>query len=299
MRSFFTTKTLIIAGLAALVALGAGCPANTNVNVNANADNTNSNINSNEGESNSDTNSTSSMIEANEPDEYEGVVTIGIQTSGETTQKMPTLQAKVARDGENRRMELSMPNGEKLIYLTVGADQYVIAPARKQFAKLDEQALGFEVRKLLMPDQIVSQVKALEGVKRAGEEKFNGRDVVRYTFESEAETNSSAGEVETASFVLVDKETNLPLRSVIEMESKGGNVGGVSKIMTVTEIKDLKTEVDDAMFKKPEGYDEVTPEEVRAQVQTFLVAAQAIVGQLMQSAQNPTPTPSGNSNTDR
>ncbi len=289
-------RILITITTVTVTTVAGGCVANTNTNADTNLDGNNTNVNENADLGNTNTSSLGSVIDTGEPDEYQGVVSIGIQTSGDAKTKMPALEARVARDGENRWMELALPNGEKLIYLTVGDDQYVVAPARKQYAKLDEESLGFEVRKLLMPDQIVTQIKALEGVKRAGEEKYNGRDVVKYTFESSAETKSSAGEVETESFVLIDKETNLPLRSVIDIESKDGKVGGISKLKTVTEIRDLKTEVDDNLFKKPEGYDEVTPEEVRAQIQIFLNAAQLVIGQLIQSAQDPTPTPASQSN---
>lgn len=269
--------SLLTVAIVGLTACNPATETNTN-NANVNLTNTNENaVNTN-----TNTNSTAA-IEAAEPDEYKATVKISVETQGKdkASSKMPTLQANVARDGESRWMELTMPNGEKLIYLTRDGEQFIIAPARKQYAKLDKETLGFEVRKLMMPDDIVNRVKSLEGVERAGEETFNGRDVTKYTFRNTAETGTASGEVETKSFVLIDKETELPLRLVMDIESEKGQVSGVSGLKAVTEISNLTTTVDESLFALPEGYDKVEPEEVRKQVQTFIDAAQLVVGQLL------------------
>ncbi|QQS40939.1 MAG: hypothetical protein IPM63_16465 [Acidobacteriota bacterium] len=286
------TKTLLTLLFTVSVGALTACNPTTGSN-NANTNGNLTNTNENTFNTNLNTNANSSAaIEAAEPDEYKATVSISVDTKGDgenastSKSQIPALQANVARYGENRRMELTMPNGEKLIYLTRDSDQYLLAPARKQYAELDKETLGFEIRKLMMPDDIVDRVKRLEGVERAGEEKYNGRDVVRYTFRNSAETGTQSGEVETESFVLIDKETELPLRLVMDIRSEKGSVSGVSGVKAVTEITNLSTDVDASLFELPEGLDKVEAEEVRSQVQTFIDAAQLVVGQLLQDVQS-------------
>jgi hypothetical protein len=50
---------------------------------------------------------------------------------------------------------------------------------------------------MLMPEQIVQQVKSVPGVQRVGEEKYNGRDVIKYRYGSVTDTQSQAGQVAT------------------------------------------------------------------------------------------------------
>ncbi|HUF03513.1 MAG TPA: hypothetical protein VMM38_04990 [Aridibacter sp.] len=275
----------LLALTVAMLGLTACNPA-TNVdtdNTNDNAANTNDNtFNSN---INTDANA-AAAIGASEPDKYSATVSISVETrSGNNAEsRIPTLQANVARDGDNRRMELSMPNGEKLIYLTRGSEQFLVAPARKQYAELNEETLGFEIRKLMMPDEIVDRVKNLKGVERAGNEKYKGRDATKYTFENTAETGTQSGDVKTESFVLIDEETDLPLRIVMVVQSEKGQVSGVSGVKAVTEISNLSTDVDDNAFEVPEGFDKVEASEVRSHVQTFFDAAQLVVGQLLTDA---------------
>lgn len=285
-------KLFYFLSLFVIVGLGFACTppdANTSPTTNSNqTENANLDANS-ETKVNTESNGETSAIETEEPEEYKATVSINAETMGETKTKIPTLKANVARKGENRRMEVSTPTGEKFVYLTVGDKQFVIAPARKQYAELDKEAVGFEVRKILMPDQIVNQIKTLKGVKKAGEDKYNGRDVVKYTYEGESKTNTKAGEVESESIVLVDKETNLPIKSVFIAESDSAQVKGVSGMKITTEISDINTEVGEDLFAEPTDFEKVKPEQVRSQLQAFFDAAQLIVGQMLKSNQ-----PAGN-----
>lgn len=287
MKMNIRMKFLYLSCLLTVLALSFACtPPATNSNATTNANETaNANESANEINANSETTNGASAINADEPNEYSAKVSINVETMGDNKTKTPTLTANVARDGENRRMELSMPNGEKIIYLTIGEKQYIVAPARKQYAELDKETLGVEVRKLLTPDQIINQVKALKGVKKAGEEKYNDMDVVKYTYQGESETNTKAGEVEAESYVLVDKATNLPVKSVTNVQSDSGQVKGVSGLKIVTEISDIKTELEDNLFEEPKDFEKVEAEQVRSQAKAFFDAAQLIVGQMLKANQ--------------
>jgi hypothetical protein len=294
--------SFLILSVVAGLALGCGAPtpnSNSNTTISNNS-NLNININSNVNSTNTNANSTSttSGVETKEPDVYTATVTLKFETLGDQKMPLPMLQANVARSGADRRMEFSLPGGEKLIYLDKGDKQFVISPNRKQYAELTKEALGFEVRRMLMPGEIVNQVKNIKGVERVGEEQVSGRTVIKYRYGATANTGTQAGQVNTESFVYVDKETSLPLRSETVSQSSG-NVQGMNGIKIGTEMSNITTTADASLFAEPTDYKKVAPEEVKQQVNLVFNAAAAIIAQLMRSAQTspntapkePPPTP--------
>lgn len=289
--------SLVILSLSATFLLGCGAPAGNSgtntVSTGNNSNNLNININSNAvATSNSNTNSTGgTTIDAKEPDTYQATVSIKFETMGDQKMSMPTIQANVARSGDDRRMEFSLPNGEKLIYLDKGGRQLVISPSRKQYAELNKESLGFEVRRMLMPGEIVNQVKNVKGVERVGEEQLSGRTVVKYRYGATASTGTQAGQVNTESFVYVDKETSLPLRSETVSQAQSGNVQGVSGIRAGTEMTNVSTTVDPSLFADPPAdYKKVEPDQVRQQVESVFNMVMAILPRLIQSGQQSQPS---------
>lgn len=279
---------LLLGIIVTAVLIAAGCqpPANTNV-ANTTVVNTNTNVNSN---SNTTTTSTTT-ITTSEPEQYQANIRLTLETLGTANKaSMPPLGAMVARSGADRVMEFAMPTGEKVIYLDKGGMNYVILPGRKQYAELTKEALGFEVRRLLMPEQIVQQVKAIPGVRLVGEETANGRTVVKYAYSGAANTQTQAGTVATESYVLVDKETSLPVRSeTVSQSQSGGNVQGISGVRVVTEMTDIKTTPDASIFMLPAEYQKIDPEQVKAQANIVFQAAAAIITQMVNQASANTP----------
>ncbi len=289
-------KKSIWVSLFCVTCFGLACQppaANTTVNT---AFNTNSNLSFNTNSANSNVSNSNMIdtsgatIETKEPEQYQAAVTLKFEVSGAQNLAVPPLKAEVARNGADRRMEFALPNGEKLIYIDHNGKQFVVAPARKQYAELTKEALGFEVRRLLMPEQIVNQVKNLKGVERVGEEKVGDRDAVKYRYGATTDTQTKAGTVATESVVLVDKETGLPLRSVTNSESQTGNVQGIKGLTFVTEMSNIRTTADPSLFAEPTDYKQVEPEQIKAQVDMVFNAAVALFSQLMKSAQ-PVATP--------
>ncbi len=270
-----------------------GCPTapttETNTENSTNTSNENStNINSNESNENSanaSDDSSTSTLEAKEPEKYTAKINLKIEAVSENNNaSMPSLTANVARDGANKRMEFSLPNGQKIVYLEIGSKNLVILPDRKQYAELTKEAVGMDVRSLMTPEQIVQRAKGIKGLEKVGEEKYNGRDAVKYKYSATTKTNSKAGDVDTESFVFVDKETGLPLKTEIVSESKDGNVNGFKGIKIVTEMTDIKTEVSEDLFKEPEGFAKVEEKQIRDQINLLFNAAGAIIKQMMQNA---------------
>lgn len=264
---------------------------NVNVTTNTNSNSANSNVLAGDNVG----------IEAKEPDQYQAKVTLKLETSGpEKTAALPTLSAVVAKSGNDKRMEFSLPNNEKIIYLDRGGQQLIVYPQRKQYAELNKESLGFEIRQLLMPEQIVKKVQNIRGVKRSGEEKFGARDVIKYTYSATTQVNSqppttaansqSPTNVATDSVVLVDKETGLPLRSETYAESQNSTVSGMKSLRLVTEMTDLQTTVDPSLFAEPTDYKKVAPEEIRSQVDLIFRA----IGALLQQAMNSQTSGGGN-----
>lgn len=291
MKNFYRKSFLSFAGLSLALFAAACQPPATNTNTGFTNTNTNTNLNANVN-TNTNSSNTNSMsgINTNEPDQYQATVTLKFETSGTNAVATPPLSAEVARNGADRRMEFAFAGGEKFIYLTKDGKQYLMSPNRKQIAELNKESLGFDVRNLMTPEQIVNQVKTLKGVEMVGEEKVDGRDAIKYRYGSTTDTQTKAGQVTTESFILVDKATGLPLRSVTDAASNSSNVQGVSGLKFITEINNIRETAEPALFDKPADYKEVQPEEIRQQMNTVLNAAVAIIGQLMKSMQ-PNQTP--------
>ena len=275
----------------------AGCqsPAGNVTTVNSNMNTVNSFANtsnfnsSNASNVNSNSASTSSAVDAKEPDKYSATVKLMLEALGEQQKaSLPAITAVVARSGADRRMEFSLPNGEKIIYLDTAGSNFLILPNRKQYAELTKEAVGFEVRRMLMPEQIVNQVKGMQGVQRVGDETLNGRKVVKYSYAATANTQTRAGDVATESYLLIDSETGLPLRSeTVSQAQGGGNVQGYKGMRLVTEMTDIKTEPDMQLVTLPTDYAKIDPEQVKAQASLIFNAVAAIAGQAMQQQSGP------------
>jgi hypothetical protein len=294
-RAFFG-KVILLSVSAGIFLTACGQPAG-NMNSNSatmNANSANSNANSSNVNASANTNLTSSAVtvEAKEPEQYQAKVTLKLEATGEgQAATLPAITANVARNSGERMMEFTLPNGEKVVYLDKAGTNYLILPNKKQYAELNKESLGFEVRRMLMPEQIVNQVKTMPGVQRVGEENVNGRQVVKYSYSGTANTQTQAGKVSTESFILVDKETGLPIRSeTVSQSQTGGNVQGYKGLRFVTDMTDIKTTVEPTMFALPADYQKIDSEQVKAQVNLIFNAVTMLVGQALKQTQtNPMP----------
>lgn len=288
-RSFFIILSLC--GAAVL----SGCqPQTGNTNITSSNANISNSFANSANISNTNTNVSASTVEASEPNQYQAKVKLTLEALGDQQNAaLPAITALVARNNADRRMEFALPTGEKVIYLDTAGSNYVILPNRKQYAELTKESLGFEVRRLLMPEQIVDQVKGVQGVRFVGEETLNGRQVMKYAYAATANTQTQAGQVATESHLLIDKATGLPLRSeTVSQSQSGGNVQGYKGMRLVTEMTDIQTTPDAAMFAVPTDYAKIDPEQVKAQVGLIFNAVAALVGQAMQQQARPNPSPS-------
>ena len=288
-RIILRAGVLFAAGLAAIGCGGTTTTTTTNT-ANGNIASNASNINANA----ANTNISGTTYQFAEPNSYQGVMRLTFQTTGEQPQNrhsLPPIVATVARNGADRMMEFTLPTNEKVQYIEKGDMKYIVIPSRRQYAELTDEALGFEVRSMMMPEQIVNRLKTIPGVRQAGEETVNGRQVIRYNYSAATNTNTQAGTVATDSYFLIDKETGLPVRSeTVSQSATGGNVQGVSGVRLVTEMTDIRAQPDPNLFNVPTEFQKIDPEQVRNQANILFQAAAAVIGQMMnQATVSPTP----------
>lgn len=227
-----------------------------------------------------------SPVEPTEPGTYQATVTATLEAFGEGIKTpFPSLSAVVSRSGDDRRMEFTMPAGGRIVFLDKGGKNYLMLPEKNQYAELSRESLGFDIRRMLMPEQIVAQVKNVKGLEMVGAETYNGRDAVKYRYAATADTNTKAGQVATESFLIVDKATGLPLRSETVTRAAAGNTGyRYNGLKVVTEITDLKAEASAENFVVPADFQKVDSQQVRAQVDMIFSSLSAVVTQLMKQA---------------
>ena len=286
-RGVFILLLAISVAAAAASACSRGANTNTNININANA-----NVNANATGANVNSATAPSTIAAREPETYRGTIVFTAQTEGgDRTVGIPQLQAEVARNGLDRRLSFKLPDGSDLVYLERGGVQYGIAPARRQYAELTPEATGFQLHKLMTPGQLVAHLDRLKGIEFVGEEQLVGRTALKYRYARTAQTQTSAGEVKTESFIYVDKDTGLPLRVELFSEASG-NVQGVKGANVVAEMRDITTNVDPSLFEIPTGFNKVPEAQVRAQVDAVANTLLAVLRTLLEQRGAAPPPPS-------
>jgi hypothetical protein len=257
--------------------------ANINTNLSTNANLTPANANT--------ASQPIAALAAREPDKYKATLVFTAQTEGgENAIGIPPVSAEVARNGDDRRLAFKLPDGSELIYLDHAGTPYVIAPARKQYAELTPAATGFQLHKLMTPGQLVTYLDKLQGIELVGDETVNGRTAQKYRYNRTSNTNTSAGEVKTESYVFIDKDTGLPLRAELFSEASG-NVQGVKGAKIVAEMRDIQTNVDPSYFEVPTGLNKVSEQQVRAQVDAVSNTVAAVLRTLLTNMNNAAPPP--------
>jgi hypothetical protein len=281
---------MLVLAISIVVIAANGCTRGPEANANLNT-NTNVNVNANATGANINASTAPSTFAAKEPDAYRATLVFSAETEGgDKAIGIPTLTAEVAKSGADRRLAFKLPDGSDLIYLEKAGVQYGIAPARKQYAELTPEATGFQIHKLMTPGQLVSYLDKLKGIEFVGEEQQKGRTALKYRYARTAQTQTSAGEVKTESFIYVDKDTGLPLRAELFGEASG-NVQGVKGASIVAEMQNISTTVDPTLFEIPPGMNKVPEAQVRAQVNAVTNTVAAVLRTLLMNM-NTAPPPS-------
>jgi hypothetical protein len=281
MRQIHVRNFVVFGLLTFLVGLTGCVPPGGNGNGNS------APLNTNAGDTNTANSNTAATTDASidtrEPEVYQAKITFKAETIGETQNSLPQLSVDYARNGADRRFSFNVPGAGAIVYLDVKDKRYVILPDRKQYADISPDATGgVQVPSSLTPGEIVARLKTTKGYELIGDDTLNGRPVVKYRFAGSKATTTAAGTVSAESFVYVDKETGLPLRSETVTDASN-EVKGVKGIKLVTEMSDLKTQVDPATFELPAGLSKVSNEEIKQKVQATVQLALALLAQMRQN----------------
>jgi hypothetical protein len=272
-----------------LVVISVGCQPATDTASNTNVSNSNTAVaNTNAAPLDTDP---GPGIQTREPETYRATFVISAETTGgEKTIGIPSISAEVARRGADRRVAFNLPNGEQLVYLDRADTRFVIAPTRKQYTEVTKDLTGFDVPRMMTPGQLVAHLEKLRGYERVGEEELNGRSAIKYKYVGVAKTATQAGDIKSETYVFVDKDTGLPLKSEIFSEATG-DVQGYKGAKVIAELKDLQTNVDNTQFDIPQGYAKVSSEQIKQQVAALVTLAKAVLqGMAAQGGANNAPS---------
>lgn len=281
MRLVNGTRGVFAAAAAAFALAAAGCQsatetsntvANTNGNSTVNINGSNANVTTSTVQT-----STGQTIEAKEPEKYSARMVVTLAATGGQQPKGQG-EIRVARNGADRRYSITLPVVGEVIFLDKADKRYIIRTQNRDYAELTSELTGVNVDQLrsMTPGQLVAFVTSQKGVERVGEETFNGRQAVKYRASGGTQTQTSAGQVKGESFIYVDKDTGLPLR-IEGFGQTSGNVQGVTGGNVVVETRDLKTDVNPADFELPQGYKQLSNDEIKQQVAQLGQALQAVM----------------------
>lgn len=273
-------------GAVVLAFISFGCTgapvANTNSAVNANA-NATASVNAN---SNPAPGGAGSPFSAREPERYSAKMVLSVQGEVSNRQGGTQLETDFARMDANRRWSIKIPGlNQEVIYIERPGLKYLVLPSRSQYVELTPDALGFPLGNLLTPSAMMERLQS-KAAENLGSEPVNGRPATKYKFAGATNTGTQAGTVQTDSIVYIDTETGLPLRADLNATANNTNV------RAVLETRDIHLNPDPAIFEVPAGYRKVTSEELKQQVQNFVMFVRAIapyLGQQISVAPPPVP----------
>jgi hypothetical protein len=198
-----------------------------------------------------------------------------------------------ARMDANRRWSLTIAPLGQIIYLEKPGLKYLVLPSRNQYVELTPEAVGFPIGSVLTPSAMIERLKS-QPHENLGVETINGRTATKYRFAGAAQTGTQVGTVNADSIVYVDQETGLPLRSDLFFAGSGG-----ANARVAIETRDIQLNPDPALFDVPAGYNKVTAEELKQQIQSFIAFIRAIAPMLQQNQSGAPPAggpPSSNTN---
>jgi hypothetical protein len=287
-RIFAALATIVLAVMAFGCTGTTGTNSNTSTNANANsAVATNANANTSA--------TASSPFSMAEPERYSLKMTIS--GAGAANNRQATMQPQeidFARMDANRRWALNVAPLGQIIYLEKPGLKYLILPSRNQYVELTSEAVGFPIGSVLTPSAMIERLKS-QPHENLGVETINGRTATKYRFAGAAQTGTQVGTVNADSIVYVDQETGLPLRSDIFIAGANG-----ANARVAIETRDIQLNPDPTSFDVPAGFNKVTAEELKQQVQSFVAFIRAIAPMMQQQGAGAPPpvtgTPPANTN---
>ena len=206
-----------------------------------------------------------------EPDRYQAtrIVTTTENANGNAgSQPLSSTQKFfISRDGENRREEFNPGSDAMVVYLETPAGRFLLFPGKRIFADLNSSAESIDdssddsERSGVLdfsPNRLLHESSARARYQTLGTENLDGRKTTKYRVTSD----DSSGTIGSGSVTLIwiDDELGLPIKS--ETTSAGGD----RPTKVVTELRDIKQDVDARSFDLPQDYKKVDYTALRAEI---------------------------------
>lgn len=280
--------TALIVSAMALTAFGCSTTptgSNANMSMSANA-NSNAAAPANENANAAVGSTAASTFSTREPDRYTMRMNVSLEGSANNRQGSTQIEIDFARMDASRRWALRVPSiNQEIIYLEKPGLKYLIIPSRNQYVEITDEAVGVPLGNLLTPSAMMQRLQA-KPHESLGNETVNGRAALKYRFTGAANTGTSAGTAQADSFIYVDQETNLPLRIDLTATTTSG-----ATARGIVETRDIHLNPDPVQFDVPSGFQKVTTEQLKQQVQGFIALIRMIAPYLGQPMATPPPSP--------
>ena len=190
-------------------------------------------------------------FQTKEPERYRATRTITTVTAaGETV----VTQNRIARDGELRRDE-SESAGQRVVYLDLREGKFVVLPNEALFADLvntDQEEIESEENSESSPDRLLHTESIATTYQRIGAETIGGRTTQKYRVVVNNSTGANVSGNETV--IWIDEALQMPIKS--ETKSATG-------VRSTMELSQIVLEVDQSLFRIPEGYEKISFTELR------------------------------------
>jgi outer membrane lipoprotein-sorting protein len=188
-------------------------------------------------------------FQTKEPERYHAVRTITtVNAAGETL----VTKTSVARDGEMRRHE-----SESVVYLDVPEGKFVLLPREKVYTDLTENSTMTTDEEEASPDRLLHEDSERTSYQKLGSEVVSGRNANKYRIIVNSSTAANVSQSETVMWI--DEVLQMPIKS--ETKSVDGT-------LVKMEVSEIKLNVDNDLFKVPEGYKKVAFSELRKRLTT-------------------------------
>jgi len=188
-------------------------------------------------------------FQTKEPERYRAVRTI---TTVDAAGKTNVTKTSVARDGELRRQE-----SESVVYLDVPEGKFVLLPAEKVYTDLTENSTITTDEEEASPDRLLHEDSERTSYQKLGSEIVGGRNANKYRIIVNSSTAANVSQSETVMWI--DEALQMPVKS--ETKSADGT-------RVTMEVSEIKLDVDNDLFKVPEGYKKLTFSELRKRLTT-------------------------------
>jgi outer membrane lipoprotein-sorting protein len=197
--------------------------------------------------------STTPPFPTKEPERYQAIRTI--TSLNVETSETKTTRIELARAGNARREVYDLTPQTSIVYLQSDSGRFVVVPAEKTFASLDElkpdtveSAPQDSEGTALSTERLLHQRATEMGYEKMGNETVSGRAATKYRVTATGSSGGTGSSGET--LIWVDEALGMPIKWEMTGQSSGSS-------KTTMELSAISLDVDPDLFAIPVGYKKV------------------------------------------